>query len=181
MSDKENEVPTIKLDSVEAKKGNNTPYSTAEQKALHDILHKTYPIIDSNNIKPLAIGFLEELIEKTGLSKERLKTFLKWYCGSKYQTVLKAGEPRYNLSGQPVENVTTEDEIFAQIKLDNRDIYFIIDKLFFLLVGKKDAKRLESFLQAGFRPSKKIDLTTLAKNLTSKNEDVLNILSAYEL
>ena len=29
MSDKENEVPTIKLDSVEAKKGNNTPAQQA--------------------------------------------------------------------------------------------------------------------------------------------------------
>ena len=181
MTDKENEIPTIKLDSVETKKGNKPSYSISEQKALHDILHKTYPIIDSDNIKPLAIGFLEELQEKTGLSKEKLKTFLKWYCGSKYQTVLKAGEPRYNLSGEPVENVTIQDELFAQAKLDNKDIYFIIDKLFLLLVGKKDVKRLESFLQAGFRPSKKVDLITSAKKLTSKSEDILNVLSAYDL
>jgi len=51
MTDKENEIPTIKLDSVETKKGNKPSYNISEQKALHDILHKTYPIIDSDNIK----------------------------------------------------------------------------------------------------------------------------------
>ena len=75
MVDKENEI-SINADVLKEEKVKSFPYSTSEQKALHDILHKTYPIIDSTNIKPLAIGFLKELEEKTGLSKERLKSFL---------------------------------------------------------------------------------------------------------
>ena len=180
MTDKENK-PLVQLDNVKSQKIKNLPYSTAEQKALHDILHKAYPIIDSNNIKPLAIGIFKELQEKSGLPKERLKAFLKWYCGLKYQSVLKVGEPRYNLKGEIVGEVTLQHETFSQNQIDNKNLNFVIDRLFFILVAKAETTKLDNLFKAGFRSSGKIDLITLAKKLTSKSDDILDILSNYDL
>ena len=180
MTDKENKLPA-QSDNVKSQKIKNLPYSTAEQKALHDILHKAYPIIDSNNIKPLAVGIFKELQEKSGLPKERLKAFLKWYCGLKYLSVLKVGEPRYNLKGEIVGEVTLQHETFTQNQIDNKNLNFVIDRLFFILVAKAERTKLDNLFKAGFRPSGKIDLITLAKKLTTKSDDILQILSNYDL
>lgn len=179
MTDKKTETPTIKFDKSETNKVKKLTYSTTEQKALHDILHKAYPIIDSNNIKPLAVGIFKELQEKSGLPKEKLKAFLKWYCGLKYQGVLKVGEPRYKLNGEIVGEVTLQHETFTQNQIDNRNLNFVIDRLFFILVAKAERTKLDNLFKAGFRPSGKIDLITLAKKLTTKSDDILQILSNY--
>lgn len=172
MFDKENEILKEELVSQETNTVKNLVYSTEEQKALHDILNKTYPIINSNNIKPLSIGFIKELQEKTGLSKERLKGFLRWYCGSKYQKILKAGELRYNLNGEIVGEVSISEEHYAQLKLNSNNSYYVLDRLFIILINDKDLKKLEALLKAGFRPS---------KNLLSENLDILNLLVKYDI
>jgi sRNA-binding protein len=167
--------------STKGQKIKTPPYSTAEQKALHDILQKAYPVIDSKNLKPLAIGIFKELQEKSGLEKKRLEAFFNWYCGPKYQSILKAGEPRYNLNNEIVGEVTLEEETHTTNQLEKRNLNFVIDRLFVILVAKGETEKLQKLFQAGFKPSNKVDLINLAKKLTTKSDDVLNILSKYNL
>lgn len=180
MTNKEKELPKDS-DSKQIEKIKNHPYSSEEQKALHDILHKTYPIINAKNPKPLAIGIFKDLQEKSGLPKERLQAFFKWYCGRKYRTTLKAGQPRYNLNGEIVGEVTPEQEVFFYEKFDVKNLTFILDRLFFILVAKGQVERLSNLLQAGFKPSKNVDLVTLAKKLNTHSEEILNVLTEYNL
>ena len=47
---------------------------------------------------------------------------------------MKAEEPRYNLNGEIVGEVTTSEAHYAQLKLNNKNSGFVLDRLFFTLV-----------------------------------------------
>jgi sRNA-binding protein len=84
-------------------------------KELYSILHKSYPIIDCENRKPLAIGFYKELKIATGLSSDILKNFMSWYCNIEYRKVIIEGANRYNLKGEAI-GVVTIDEVNHTIR-----------------------------------------------------------------
>ena len=55
---------------------------------------------------------------------------------------------------------------------NSNNSYYVLDRLFIILINDKDLKKLEALLKAGFRPS---------KNLLSENLDILNLLVKYDI
>jgi sRNA-binding protein len=94
-------------------------------KELYTILNKSYPILDINNRKPLAIGTHHELREQSGLPNSLLRRFMSWYCNFKYRKLIVKGAERYNLKGEVVGVVTEEEakytnKFFADIAKKDR-------------------------------------------------------------
>jgi sRNA-binding protein len=83
-------------------------------KELYTILNKSYPILDINNRKPLAIGTHHELRQQTGLPNYLLRKFMAWYCNFKYRKLIVKGAERYNLKGEVVGTVTEEEDKYSK-------------------------------------------------------------------
>jgi sRNA-binding protein len=83
-------------------------------KELYIILNKSYPILDINNRKPLAIGTHHELREQSGLSNSLLRCFMSWYCNFRYRKLIVKGAERYNLKGEVVGVVTEEEAKYSR-------------------------------------------------------------------
>lgn len=88
-----------------------------------DRLVETFPACFSRSApKPLKIGLGEELMALAGahpaladLTRTRIRRALKVYTGAPaYRKALKRGGPRYDLAGQPVGEVTPEQQTFAR-------------------------------------------------------------------
>ena len=111
---------------------------------LYKIFNKSYPIIDNNDKKLLSIGFKNELQEATGLSKQMIKNFLKWYCNIEYRKLVKAGESRYNLKGEIVGIVTEDEEEHANKKIDHHKL-IKYQETFVKVLEKRRNYKIEEF------------------------------------
>jgi sRNA-binding protein len=83
-------------------------------KELYTILNKSYPVLDINNRKPLAIGTHHELRKQSGLPNSLLRRFMSWYCNFKYRKLIVKGAERYNLKGEVVGVVTEEEAKYSK-------------------------------------------------------------------
>jgi len=83
-------------------------------KELYTILNKSYPVLDINNRKPLAIGTHHELRKQSGLPNSLLRNFMAWYCNSRYRRLIVKGAERYNLKGEVVGVVTKAEAKHAK-------------------------------------------------------------------
>jgi sRNA-binding protein len=83
-------------------------------KELYTILNKSYPVLDINNRKPLAIGTHHELREQSGLPNYLLRKFMSWYCNFRYRKLIVKGAERYNLKGEVVGTVTEEEAKYSK-------------------------------------------------------------------
>jgi len=87
--------------------------------AAQSLLRERYPDLFGNDPKPLKIGIHLELLERhPDLDFVGLKRALTLHTGRfSYQKLLKAGAVRFDLDGQPADEVTEEQAEIARQRL----------------------------------------------------------------
>jgi sRNA-binding protein len=86
-------------------------------------LIETYPqTFFAEQRKPLMVGIFAQLVEALSpLSKTRLRNAMRMYCVSaKYFESIINETHRIDLTGQPVTEISAEDKIHAEKKLEKR-------------------------------------------------------------
>jgi sRNA-binding protein len=90
---------------------------------LLDQLATLYPALFGETLRPLKRGIFEDLLaaHPEVLERDALKTALGLHARStRYLTVVASGQPRHDLSGQPVEDLTPEQVHHALIEVFRR-------------------------------------------------------------
>ncbi|WP_291009955.1 ProQ/FinO family protein [Hydrogenophaga sp.] len=95
----------------------------ARHHPLLDQLATLYPALFGENLRPLKRGIFEDLLaaHPEVLTRDELKAALAQHArSSRYLTVVASGQPRHDLSGQPVEDLTPEQVHHALIEVFRR-------------------------------------------------------------
>lgn len=95
----------------------------ARQHPVLDQLAALYPSLFGETLRPLKRGIFEDLLaaHPDVLDKDSLKTALGLHARStRYLTVVASGQPRHDLAGRPVEDLTPEQVHHALIEVFRR-------------------------------------------------------------
>lgn len=90
---------------------------------LLDQLATLYPALFGDTLRPLKRGIFEDLLaaHPDVLDKDGLKAALALHArSSRYLTVVASGQPRHDLGGQPVEDLTPEQVHHALVEVFRR-------------------------------------------------------------
>jgi ProP effector len=79
---------------------------------------KTFVALTESRRLPLKVGIRDDIVARVPVTETEAAAALRFYCnGFAYLKAMQAGEPRVDLDGVPVGEVTVDEAAFAQLKI----------------------------------------------------------------